>query len=224
MTSQLPSIPPAPPGYRGAGAPPPGAGYASGAAPKTSGLAIASLVTGLAGFCIPIVGGIVGIILAVVALRQIGRSGGAVGGKGLAIGGLVVSVVTLLFGLVLGVVMVAFGLYAGRQASIMQGEFRNYEVREALAMTAHALDVYELDLGHYPTEAEGGLRALRENPPGVDGWCGPYLNDEPTDTWGNPIRYEPPDPSRPDDLAGHTYRIWSAGPDGIDGTPDDVER
>jgi len=59
--------------------------------PKTSGLAIASLILGIVGPCTVGLGSIVGIILGIVGLVKIGKSGGQLGGRGLAIAGLVVS-------------------------------------------------------------------------------------------------------------------------------------
>ena len=56
---------------------------------KTSGFAIASLVCGLLGFLI--LPALAGLILGIMAIRQVNRSNGAIGGKGLAIGGVVVS-------------------------------------------------------------------------------------------------------------------------------------
>ena len=62
---------------------------------KTSGMAIASLVCGILALCIA-VPGLLGVIFGILAIRQINRSGGAIGGKGLAIGGLVTSAVGVL--------------------------------------------------------------------------------------------------------------------------------
>jgi len=59
--------------------------------PKTAGLAIASLVCGILAFCIPLLPGLIGIVLGIIAIRKINASNGALGGKGLAIGGLVSS-------------------------------------------------------------------------------------------------------------------------------------
>jgi len=223
MTDQPPSPPSSPPGYGGsetgdpfAGGPPPGAGV------RTSGLAVASLVVGLAGFCVPVIGGGVGLALGIVALRQIKRSGGTVGGRGLAIGGIVASAVTLLFGLVVVGGIVTSMFMARTWVAEAHGQV---ETRVRIEATAQALERYNLDVGHYPTEAEGGLEALRTRPPDAgDAWNGPYLNEPATDGWGHPLRYEPPDPDRLDDVRGHTYRIWSVGPDGADDTADDVER
>ena len=69
-------------------------GYPSPAKPsKTSGLAIASLVCGFLGFLL--LPGLFGVVFGIMALRQINASGGTVGGKGLAIGGLVLSGITI---------------------------------------------------------------------------------------------------------------------------------
>jgi len=242
MTSQPPSPPPAPPGYGGP-APPRAAG------PRTSGLAIGSLVVGLAGLCTgggmfiiglmltgadffpgllvilaaPCVCGVasaVAVLLGIVALRRVHRSGGALGGTGLAVAGIVVSGLSLLLALLSAAALVHFWLALDDTSTFM-----DYEIRRSIERAANALEMYNLDVGHYPTEAEGGLEALRAGPPGAgDAWAGPYLEEPPTDGWGNPLHYEPPDPDHLNDFRGHTYRIWSVGPDGIDGTPDDVER
>ena len=47
----------------------------------------------------------------------------------------------------------------------------------------------------------------------------PYSNDTLTveDSWGNEIHYECPAPFL-------SYRLWSSGPDGTDGTSDDIHR
>jgi general secretion pathway protein G len=58
-----------------------------------------------------------------------------------------------------------------------------------------ALALYKLDVGHYPTAAEGGLNALVTNP-GATGWkTGGYLQDTdtvPKDPWGNAYVYTCP--------------------------------
>jgi len=62
----------------------------SSASSKTSGLAIASLVCGIAGLCTAGLGGIVGLILGIIALRKIKASCGTMDGRGLAIAGIIV--------------------------------------------------------------------------------------------------------------------------------------
>ena len=91
--SQPPPTPPAgwggpPPGtiYPGAGAPAPA--YPGARGTQTSGLAVASLVTGLFFWCW-VIPGIVSIILGHLALESIENSGGAKRGRGMAVAGIV---------------------------------------------------------------------------------------------------------------------------------------
>ena len=82
------------------------------------------------------------------------------------------------------------------------------------------LEAYRLDLKSFPTSSQG-LQALRTIPADLASptrWQGPYLDNEiPLDPWDNEYRYEYPgkrQADRPD--------IWSLGPDGADGTEDDI--
>jgi hypothetical protein len=89
---------PSPPPPAGWGGPPPGTIYPGAGAPvpaypgatgtQTSGLAIASLVTGLFFWCW-VVPGIVSIVLGHLALESIENSGGAKRGRGMAVAGIV---------------------------------------------------------------------------------------------------------------------------------------
>ncbi len=58
---------------------------------KTSGLAIASLVLGILGFCTLGLTALVGLILGIISLNRINRSGGALKGWGVALAGTIVS-------------------------------------------------------------------------------------------------------------------------------------
>jgi hypothetical protein len=214
----------------------PGAAGAPGTS-KTLGLAIASLVAGVLGLCTAGLGGIAGLILGVTALKRIGRSGGALRGRALAIAGLIVSTCTLL----LWVLAAAIGGVWWRvDQSDREAYVRNYQVpeaRRALSEVESALNRYQDDIGHPPTAEEGGLRALFRQPtlkdqPPESKWKGPYLNhrrptgpgrpptqdvEVPLDPWGHRLNYKPLPSS-----SGTSYRLWSSGPDGISGTPDDI--
>lgn len=74
-----------------------------------------------------------------------------------------------------------------------------------------ALDLFQIDVGRYPTESEG-LEALVSAPAGTAGWAGPYLDDEavPADPWGRPYYYA----STEDGLR---VRVYSFGRDGAEG-------
>jgi len=79
------------------------------------------------------------------------------------------------------------------------------------------LQMFKLDVGRYPTTAEG-LQALVVKPPSVNGWNGPYMKNVPDDPWGNPYRYSNPGP-------GGGIEILSYGADnkpGGDGEDADI--
>ena len=82
-----------------------------------------------------------------------------------------------------------------------------------------ALDQYRIDIGRYPTTAQG-LVALFAAPAGEPLWRGPYLKKTiPNDPWGVPYIYNAPgtDPKR-------EYDIISFGKDGkAGGTGDDAD-
>jgi hypothetical protein len=102
----IPSTPPAPAlhqPYYGSGLPP----Y-SNVVPRTSGLAIASLVLGILYLCG--IGSLLATIFGAVALGQISRSNGAVTGKGMAIAGFVLGIIGLGF--------IAFLFFAGMLGDI----------------------------------------------------------------------------------------------------------
>ncbi len=75
-------------------APPPHPGPPP-AAPRTSGMAVASLILGLLGGLV--ITALAGLILGIISLAQIGRSQGRLRGQGFAIAGLVISGLALLF-------------------------------------------------------------------------------------------------------------------------------
>jgi general secretion pathway protein G len=76
---------------------------------------------------------------------------------------------------------------------------------------AGSLDLFYLDLGHYPSTAEG-LTALVQRPAGETGWNGPYLAKGyvPNDPWGHPYIYRSPSEHGP-------YEIVSLGSSGKEG-------
>ena len=81
-----------------------------------------------------------------------------------------------------------------------------------------ALDAFEVDNGRFPTSAEG-LGALSVAPGGLTTWKGPYIDRAVVnDPWGNPYVYVCPGTHNPD-----SYDLHSFGPDGQDGTEDDID-
>ena len=82
------------------------------------------------------------------------------------------------------------------------------------------LQMYQVSIGSYPTTAQG-LEALRVAPADLlnpSKWEGPYLeSDVALDPWDNPYQYVSPGIHNPD-----SFDLWSFGPDGVNGTDDDI--
>jgi len=76
-----------------------------------------------------------------------------------------------------------------------------------------ALGAYEVDMGSYPKS----LQDLITAPSDARNWHGPYLDSLPQDPWGHAYIYAFPGKH----LAG-SYDLLSVGPDGKEGTDDDV--
>jgi general secretion pathway protein G len=100
-----------------------------------------------------------------------------------------------------------------------------------LNQVASALDTYRLNLGHYPSEQEGGLDALLkkptfENEKLAEKWQGPYLKPGTSldDPWSHKIRYELLDKAADGEQhGGLPYKLYSVGPDGQPDTDDDIK-
>lgn len=94
--------------------PPPGGGYqpqmggAGYAAPRTDGLAIASLIVGILSLlCCGIILGPAAEIMGFISRNRIAQSGGAIGGGGMAMAGLILGVVGFLLWIVIVIVEAA---------------------------------------------------------------------------------------------------------------------
>jgi len=94
------------------------------------------------------------------------------------------------------------------------GSARSDTARIQIEKLSGILDLYRLDVGHYPTDQEG-LRALVDKPPQADSWNGPYLKNREslTDPWGAPYAYHSPGQHGEFDL-------YSLGADGKEGGND----
>jgi general secretion pathway protein G len=122
------------------------------------------------------------------------------------------------------VVVIIIGVLAAMVIPQFAG--RSEQARKAAAKTqidslfSSALDMYEADNGSYPT-TDQGLQALRVEPtgePAPKNWKGPYLKkDVPVDPWGNAYNYVCPGVNNPSG-----YDLSSNGPDGQEGTDDDI--
>jgi general secretion pathway protein G len=90
--------------------------------------------------------------------------------------------------------------------------------KQQISNLESALDMFEAECGRYPTTAEG-LEALRTAPSGIKNWKGPYMKKEiPLDPWQNPYGYR-----SPGQHGASSVDLWSNGPDGQEGTDDDIQ-
>lgn len=73
------------------------------------------------------------------------------------------------------------------------GSSRTQTARVQIQNIVAALELYKLDVGHYPTQAEG-LNSLVAAPSNEVGWNGPYLKRESAlkDPWGEAYIYKVP--------------------------------
>ena len=101
---------------------------------------------------------------------------------------------------------------------------RSQQAKEVAAKTdisnlEVALDSFEIDTGRYPTNTEG-IGALVRSPANVEeDWRGPYLKrGVPKDPWGNEYAYR-----QPGQYNEYGYDLHSYGPDGLNGTDDDIQ-
>ncbi len=123
-------------------------------------------------------------------------------------------------------IIIVVGLMAALAAVLFQFLFgtqdgANREVVRLFVGTSvnTPLQTFKLNMRRYPTTDEG-LQALVKAPSGAGGnWAGPYIDDENAlvDPWGNAYRYQFPGKHN----TGR-YDVWSLGPDGQDGTADDI--
>lgn len=126
-----------------------------------------------------------------------------------------IEVMVVLF-ILLAIAGAAVGVYQGRQEKSKRDTTLLY-----VKSLANYLDMYQLDVGRFPT-TEQGLDALLTCPsdvPDPGKWGGPYIRDnaQTLDPWQNPYQYVSPGTRSRDG-----YDVWSFGPDGIDGTDDDI--
>lgn len=80
------------------------------------------------------------------------------------------------------------------------------------------LDRFRLRMGRFPRDLSELLNPP-ENPEEAKLWSGPYIHNPQllADPWKKPYRILAPGTHNTD-----RFDLWSAGPDGIDGTEDDI--
>jgi general secretion pathway protein G len=101
--------------------------------------------------------------------------------------------------------------YVGPKYFSQIGQSEHKVARAQVDAISKALDTFRLDVGRYPSQAEG-LKALVMRPAGVPRWNGPYLAKAvPLDPWGKPYAYRNPG------TQGREVDVMSLGSDGRPG-------
>lgn len=117
------------------------------------------------------------------------------------------------------------GLLAGLAVSNSDKIFGSSQAAVAKIFVRDSLKTslvrYRVDMGDFPSTAEG-IQALLTAPASKAGrWQGPYAdttgNRLPTDPWGEPYQYRFPGTKNPG-----SYDLFSKGPDKVEGTEDDL--
>jgi len=121
------------------------------------------------------------------------------------------------------IIVLVMILFAGSFIGVMTGSIplgrrqisrAAIQSRKSIDALAIACGRYRFHVGRYPTEEEG-LEELARIRPGLKGWFGPYVHKIVPDPWGRPYVYAE------GGEGGHPV-LYSKGPDGKAGTPDDV--
>ncbi len=84
---------------------------------------------------------------------------------------------------------------------------------------ASQLELFKLHCGRYPSSDEGlGALLAKPDDESLEGkWAGPYIKEAAKDAWGKELMYR-----QPGQYNETGYDIWSVGPDGQEGTDDDL--
>lgn len=123
-----------------------------------------------------------------------------------------IMVVLAIIGMIVGIAVTSIGNSLENAREDVARTFVNSSLKTSLI-------AYRIDMGGYPSTAEG-LAALCTAPQSAVGrWRGPYVGDGkiPLDPWKEPYQYACPGRHNPKD-----YDLWSKGPDKQDGTTDDI--
>jgi len=129
-------------------------------------------------------------------------------------------------------VIAILGVLAGVFAFTMSGRLDKSKIDAAgllIDQIASKLGEYSIDIGHYLTEDEGGLKALVDKPTFDDEtlaakWVGYIKRKQLKDPWGQELGYELVDEEQ-GDTTRQVVHVWSHGPNGEDdsGEGDDIK-
>jgi general secretion pathway protein G len=186
----------------------------SAATPARNAAALWALILGIAALVLSlaVIGGLLGVVAIIVAIVGLTRPGR----KGHAVTGLITGVASL------PIAFLAIFIWAAiliPMSTGRAGQARRTSTEVELANLQTAIVTFEVDVLRFPTTDEG-LQALVVRPRGIPAgkWRGPYIQKLPNDSWGRPFIYLCPGME-----PGAAYDVFSVGPDGVPGTPDDIK-
>lgn len=79
-----------------------------------------------------------------------------------------------------------------------------------------AINLYKFHTKNYPGDLEDLVNKPSDSK-AAERWHGPYLDKAPIDPWDNKYKI-----AQPGKHNTETFDVWSTGPDGQDGTADDI--
>jgi len=122
------------------------------------------------------------------------------------------------------IVLAILVLLAGLVLPRLLGSQKKADIQTTMTQIANfkqTLEMYSVDNRSFP-KTEEGLKALVSKPEDENrsrNWDGPYMDELPIDPWGSTYNYEYPPTNGSKDFPN----IWSNGPDGENGTDDDIK-
>ncbi|TWT90149.1 Type II secretion system protein G precursor [Pseudobythopirellula maris] len=121
---------------------------------------------------------------------------------------------TLIEVLLVLVILVVLGSMAAGLFSGTQDRALRNAAKGQLGIFDRQIELYRFDIKKYPSS----LQDLVEKPSdsaAAKNWTSPYIKGGkiPLDPWDNEYRFS---------ADGSTYKVWSMGPDGQDGSDDDI--
>lgn len=118
---------------------------------------------------------------------------------------------TLLELMVVLLILAMLASIAAPQVLKYLSKAKSQTARVQLDALSAGLDFYHIDLGHYPTQAQG-LQALVRRPADEPRWDGPYVKRDASlvDPWGRPYQYRIPGQHG-------AYDLYTLGADGKQG-------
>ncbi len=123
---------------------------------------------------------------------------------------------TLIEVLLVLIILVILGSLAASVFTGTQDKANVQATTVQIGLLEEPINRYRLSLNKYPEE----IKDLWEPPTDSDEeekWGSPYMKKLGDDPWGNPYQYLAEGEKNED-----SYDLWSYGPDGEDGTEDDI--